>query len=316
VSTLVADALGALVPVVNLVQAGLLAAFFALAVRSLVLVVVDRSRWLGMQLLRLLAVLAFLGAGLLYATFSADLVVWDTWAVRVAILVALLVLSGIALRQGLGWAERRPGAVSLLAQVSLLLGLALVAALTLLGAGFFAFTEDRPVLLVDVTGETSPQTVRWAPPDQPAREERLMTHRVVFRTPDGAPVAEAWLYGDEVAVKGRVLRLSPLLNAAGVPNLFELGFAHNGYTTAERHAAGPHVAVPLPTGGSLTVHPWWRPVQTWLLTRWERRTTDASPWGVRSATIESTYFPLVDVAGQPVRRTFRLVLTPGGLTGG
>jgi hypothetical protein len=127
-------------------------------------------------------------------------------------------------------------------------------------------------------------------------------------------VAEAWLYGDQVGVKGRVLRLSPMLNTAGVPNLFELSFAHNGYATAERHATQPHLAVALPPGGPLAVHPWWRPVQSWLLERWEKGTTADSSWAVRSATVESTYFPLADAAGQPVRATYRLVLTPGGLT--
>jgi hypothetical protein len=233
VSALAAGALGAVASVVNLLQAGILAAFFALAARALVLFVVDRPRWLGVHLLRAAAALGFLTAGLLYAAFGAPLLVWDAAAVGVAILVGLLVLSGLALRRALGWAERRPGAAGLLAQVSLLLGLALVASLTLLRAGFLALAEDRPVLLVEVTGETGGRAVRWAPSDQPAREERLVTHRVIFRTPDGTPVAESWLYGDQVAVKGRVLRLSPVLNAAGLPNLFELLFAHNGYATAD-----------------------------------------------------------------------------------
>ena len=101
-----------------------------------------------------------------------------------------------------------------------------------------------------------------------------------------------------------------------MPNLFELLFAHNGYATAARHATQPHVAVPLPSGGPLAVHPWWRPVQAWLLARWETGTAADSSWAVRSATIESTYFPLVDADGRPVRATYRLMLTPGGLTAG
>jgi hypothetical protein len=31
-------------------------------------------------------------------------------------------------------------------------------------------------------------------------------------------------------------------------------------------------------------------------------------------TVESTYFPLVDPVGNPLRHTYRLVLTPGGLS--
>jgi len=297
----------------NLAHAGVLAAFFALAVRGAALAVVDPRPW-PLAVLRLLAALGFVALGSLYAVFTASMLVWDGPAIGAAILVGLVVLSGLAIRQALGWTARAPGAAAILTRLVLLLLLVLVATLTLMRAGFLALTEDRPVLLVEVTGETAPLRVRWAPPDQPMREEVRVTHRVVFRQPDGAPVAEAWIYGDQVAVKGRVLRLSPWLNAAGVPNLFELTFAHNGYETAERHATEPHLALGLPAAGPLAVHPWWRPLQAWLLARWEAGAAADSPWAVRSATIESTYFPLHDPAGAPVKQTFRLVLTPGGLS--
>ncbi len=61
------------------------------------------------------------------------------------------------------------------------------------------------------------------------------------------------------------------------------------------------------------MHPLWRPLQVRLLAYWERRSGDGA-WAVRSATIESTYFPLVDPDGKPLSHTYRLVLTPGGLT--
>ena len=76
------------------------------------------------------------------------------------------------------------------------------------------------------------------------------------------------------------------------------------------------MAVSLPPGGPLAVHPWWRPVQAWLLARWETRSVPDSSWAIRSATIESTYFPLSNATGQPARRTYRLMLTPGGLSSG
>jgi hypothetical protein len=70
----------------------------------------------------------------------------------------------------------------------------------------------------------------------------------------------------------------------------------------------------LPCTGSLAVHPWWRPVQVRLLALWENGTDESSSLAVRSVTSESTYFPLVDASGQPVKKTFRLVLTSGGLS--
>src|SRR5262249_7316628 len=137
--------------------AGILAAFFALAVRSLVLLLVDRRRPVVVSLLRVGAVGLFLAGGLLYGALSRSLVAWDQPAIGLAILVALLVLSGVAVRRAIGWAERRPGPTGLLAQLVLLLALLLVASLTLMRAGFVALTEDRPVMLVDVTGETRSQ---------------------------------------------------------------------------------------------------------------------------------------------------------------
>jgi hypothetical protein len=95
-----------------------------------------------------------------------------------------------------------------------------------------------------------------------------------------------------------------MLNA-GIPNLFELQFAHNGYFTAGRHATQPHLALPLPPSGPLAVHPWWRPLQARLLAAWEQGTAEGSRWAIRSVTSESTYYPLVGADGRARRETFR-----------
>jgi hypothetical protein len=291
----------------SVAAAVILAALLAFAAKALLLAVFDRPRRASVVVLRILVAACWFALAVLYALFSAHILVWTPRNLVIAALVTLVALR----RRGRRWGPRPTAA---LARMSFALILLLVAALTLMGAGFLALTVDRPVLLVDVTGETATQTVRWAPPDQPLRDQALRTHRVVFRSPDGAAVAEAWVYGDEVAVKGRVLRLAPILSAAGLPNLFELTFAHNGYSTPERHSTNPHVAVPLPPGGPLAVHRWWRPIQARLLADWERVSTEGRPWAIRSLTVESTYFPLVDRAGKPLRHTYRLVLTPGGLS--
>jgi len=261
-----------------------------------------------------LAAICFLALGVVYAVVVAPFLRWGLMAASAAFAAAALFLLPTIVAEARGRRPARRGPTGLLARTCVLLALLLAAAVTLMGAGFLALTEDQPVLLVDVTGETDTEVVRWAPPNLPAREEPLTRHHVVFREPAGETVADAWVYGDQVAVKGRVLRLSPLLNIAGVPNLFELLFAHNGYATAERHSTMPHAAVPLPPMGPLAVHPLCRGVQARLLAAWEREAGDSPAWGIRSATLESTYFPLVEPDGSPVKRTFRVVLTGGGLT--
>jgi hypothetical protein len=291
-----------------------LAALLSLALRSLLLVVLDGGRGAAVALLRLVAGLAFGTLGVLYLLIAAPSVEWNAASLGFALATAMAVLATPWLRRRRPVSSPLPSPWLALLLVLLLVGLAMLGVLSLLPAGFLALHEDRPVMLVDVTGETRVQVVRWAPPDAAPRAEPLTAHRVVFRTPAGEPVAEAWLYGDQVAVKGRVLRLSPLLVAAGVPSLFELQFAHNGYLTADRHAAYPHLAVPLPPTGPLAVHRWWRPLQGRLLQAWERASADSPGWAVRSLTTESTYYPLVDAGGQPLKREFQLVLTPGGLS--
>jgi hypothetical protein len=308
-----ASAAGFVNQILNLVTVFVLCAFLGLGLRLLALLFLDPGRSAAMTLGRIAGGLVMGGLGAFYAVFTLPRLEWNGHAIAMAAALLVILLLSLALRRP-DRAPRRSSVSGYMSQSILILLLFLVATLTLMRAGFLSLTEDRPVLLVDVTGETRAQEVAWAPPDQPSRRESLTTHRVVFRTPEGDPVAEAWVYGDQVAVKGRALRLSPVLNAAGITNLFELQFAHNGYTTATRHATYPHQAVPLPCTGPLAVHPWWRPVQMRILAYWEKSTQDSSPFVIRSATTESTYFPLVEPSGQPVKRSFRVVLTPGGLT--
>jgi hypothetical protein len=302
----------------HLAMAFVLAAFLALGLRAVVLLTFDRGRGALCAVMRLVAALGFLGLGLLYGLLTAHVLAWSWGSAIVALGTAALVLLTIRIPQayvrgGRKVLPRVPGVRPFVSQVGALIVLLAIAFATLLWSGFLTLTEDRLVLLLDLTGETRPQVVGWGPPDRPYREATLTTHRVVFKTVDGAPVAEAWIYGDQVAVKGRVLRLSPLLNAAGVPNLFELQFAHNGYATSERHNEYPHLSHPLPALGPLQVHGWWRPLQTSLMKSWESGST-ASTWAIRSSTLESTYFALVDAQGQPIKHVYRLVVTPGGLS--
>ncbi len=224
--------------------------------------------------LRALAHLAFAvlvaAFGGLYALFVLSRVSWGPWAVLVAALTLGAFLGWLLVhRTGVGLRGVSGG----LLRAVLLLSLLVLALVTLMSAGFLALTEDRPVLVVELTGDVRSEEVSWAPPAGTMRSEWLTSHEVVFRRPsDGALVGQAWVYGDEIAIKGRVLRLSPLLNAAGIPNLFELSFAYNGYRTLERHNTMPHRATPLSPTGPLAVHPLWRSVQARLLQMWERGT--------------------------------------------
>lgn len=312
--------LGILTESQPLLVAAVLGALCGRGLRGLLWLLIDRRRGWLVAGVRVMATLVFLALGAGYALLTASMMRWDATAVSVAGAAAAVMMVDVPVRLLL----RRPVRLSpfgVLARLTLILGILLGATLTLMRSGFLALTTDRPVLRIELTGETRPKTVRFAPPDQPMQELPLVEHRVILRTPEGAApgtvVGEAWVYGDEVAIKGRVLRLSPLLNVAGVDNLFELQYLHNGYFTAERHNLYPHQAVPVVGLGPLAVHPKWQPLRDRLLARWEGYSAgerESSDWAIRSATTESTYFPLVDSQGRPLARTYALVLTPGGLT--
>jgi len=307
---LVARGLGLIAYVHELLVAFLLTAFVCLAARSFALLALVPGGRLVLAK-RFLAGVAWLALGTLYGLFVLQALVVGPLAIAIAVALVLATVANLHWRHHRREQPCRPGLVDALAQAVAVLALLLIAAITLMRVGFLALTEDRPVLVVELTGETGTLPVRWAAPDQPLREERLVTHHVVFRTLDGLAVSDAWVYGDQVAVKGQVLRLPPLLNAAGVPNLFELAFAHNGWASAERHNAMPHVALKLPRIGPLAVHPWLRGLQQWVLARLE-----GGACSVRAVSTESTWFALVDAAGKPLQRRYTLVVTPGGLTTG
>ncbi len=317
VATQLGPLLKALLRAPHLALAVVVGFFAGVAARQLLFLLwVDRGRAFPVVLARLLAAGLFGGAAALCVAALGPQSQWTLGTVlalgagAASVLIEVLILGLSRLRPG------RPPLLGWLVRLLLVLAALLVAAMVLMRAGYLALTADQPVLLVEVTGETADKTVRWAPPDQPLREQALRTSRVLLRTPAGQPVAEAWLYGDQVAINGRVLRLSPLLNLAGLSNLFALDFVHNGYATAERHSSLPHQAQPLLPIGQLAVSPRWRELQERLLALWEQHSAADSRWLMRAQTTESTYFPLVEPmpGGKPVRRTYTLVLTPGGLT--
>jgi hypothetical protein len=325
---ILASALSAVLRLQNIATALVLAAFLGAALRAFLRAALGerllpkRSRRPGLLGRRRLLVSAAhmtwglfaLGFGALYGVFVASGLEWSASAILVAGFTLLAILGSLAFERLFGW-KGVSGLTGLLLRAVLALTLIVLALVTLMRAGFLALTEDRPVLLVELTGATAAEEVRWAPPGGAARVEKLTTHQIVFRQPaDGVSVGEAWIYGDEIAVKGRVLRLAPILNAAGIPNLFEIQFAFNGYRTIERHNSYPHHAYAIKPVGPLAVHPLWRRYQERLLALWESGTDEGSAWVVRSTTTESTFFPMAETDGRAVKRVYRLVMTPGGLS--
>lgn len=312
-TTTLLHGLSLLLQIQALLAAAVLGALLGGALRAGLLLALDGGHGWGRVGLRVTAGISYGLLAFVYGSLAAPLLRADLGSLTAGAIALGVMAGGVILARILWGYVPLPSLMGVLLRIILLLLVVVFALLALMRSGFLNLATDQPVLRIELTGQTQQQLVRWAAPDQPPREEALRTHQILLRTPDGERVAEEWLYGDQVAIKGRVLRLNPLLNSVGIPNLFELQFMHNGYLSAERHSSQPHQARPLRPIGSLAVVPRTQRLRDAFLGYLQAR-PDGSRFAVRGATSESTYFPLVDGTGQPLRRSFDLVLTPGGLT--
>ncbi|HSE39253.1 MAG TPA: hypothetical protein VLH08_00690 [Acidobacteriota bacterium] len=203
-----------------------------------------------------------------------------------------------------------PHAGLFLLKLLVVLIILIAALLSVMLSGFQSLTEDRPVLKIVMTGNEKQEFVEWQPPNSTPRKENLTSYEVQFTTADGKPVTDLYIYGDQVAAKARILRFKPILNAIGIPNVCKIEYVHNSYSTAERFNTYPHKAWEIRTS-----HPWVEPHQEKFWNYWgkyyRQETTDA--W-VKSATLESTYFPLIRPDGSSFKGAYFLTVTSGGLS--
>jgi len=284
----------------------ILALLFAFSVRSFILLFVQSNRRASAILFRFLAGAALLILGWLYFLFASPLLIWDRPARAVAIITFVGVPLWTVIRHARGWAKKPAGVLAKLVNIALFVVLIFAATLTIIRTGYIAVTGDRVTLLVDVTGETRNQTIQGTT----AGEESVAAHRIIFWLPTGEKAADMWVSGDEMAVHGKAIRLPRVLNAIGIPNLYALQYAHNGYLSPERQNAYPQEAIPFPGTGELAVHRWWRPVQERLLNLWANLAAPGSWWAIQIADDESPYYPLIDPDGNAVHKNFLLILQP------
>lgn len=283
----------------NLLMGLVLALLFALGMRSLLLLFVDKGHGSRVIILRTAAAVTFLAVGWLYALFGAPMMVWERLPRAVAATSGVGLLLAAAARRIKRPPTIAPSPKTALATGSALVVLVFLSALTLLQTGFVALIGDRVPFLVEVTGEA-----RMTHPNEPMRGQTpansVMTHHVLIWHPRGIPVADVWLCGERFAVRGRALRLKRW----GLPNFYR--FDEIGVGPPGEAGACPHQEIPFPNSGPLAIHPWWRPVDERLL----RIFLDRAPLMVSS---DSPYYPLVEASGKHLRQTFLLDLTPSGM---
>jgi hypothetical protein len=277
-----------------------------LAIRSLILAVAERKPVIIRLFDLLLAFMFGAATGVLF--FFVD------WREAQNPAVLLIFLPAAVIVLSLRWRLRRPyesRPVALLFKILFVLLLALVSVLVLMTAGFIHLIEDQPLLKVTMTGNHEKQLVEWKNPEGTLQKENLEAYQVLFDTSVDKRVADLYIYGDQVAVKAKVIRFRPVLNLLGLRNLCRIEYIYNGYTSAERFNQYPHYAMKIPSP-----YPALSAFQERFWGLWEREYYQKvdTRW-IKSATLESTYFPLVNPDGTPFHGSYYLTITSGGLSG-
>lgn len=280
-------------------------AFFLLALRSILLGVGER-KVIALRALDFILAIFFLVSGV--AIKSVSPIVYSIGSLFIFLVLVVFLLPGAIRRVNTTYRSRPWLATMKILFVVCLLIFSVVLLMTL---GFLRFLEDQPVLKVTMTGINKLQDVEWKPPEYPLQHQKLHSYEVVLNQPNGQPVSQVFLYGDQVAIKAKVIRFRPTLSVFGVRNLCRIEYVFNGYTTAQRHNFYPHHAVEI-----FLTSPALKPWQEWFWGYWEKvyYQKSSNPL-IKSATLESTFFPLVDPNGRPFRGSYYLTINAGGLSG-
>jgi amino acid transporter len=283
--------------------------FFAvLALRSLVLAVAERKSPVVRVVDLLLAALFALCAALILIFTGLQFSAKDL-TVLILIFLAIAVPATLLLLFRIRRPYRRRSALFLLKTIAVLL-VVCAALLTVMMTGFINLTEDQPILKITMTGNYQEEPVEWKSPNGDLQHANFHAYEVVMATPEGKPVSRIHIYGDQVAVKAKLLRFRPIVNVIGIHNLCKIDYVYNGYTTLGRFNSMPHHAEEITLGHPLIQslqYPFWNYWESFYIGRNENPL-------VKSATVESNYFPLVYADGSPFRGSYYLTITPGGLS--
>jgi hypothetical protein len=168
-------------------------------------------------------------------------------------------------------------------------------------------SSEKPILKICVTGNVQSEQMQWKQPDGPLTLANVTCHEVILETPGGDEVARLFLPGDLVAIRAKTFLFPPLLAAMGIKTKYRLDLIYSGYRRAEDYTRLPVRAQPLesPTSG----------LSGLLFKYWESFfVKNTHLFFVKTATLESQYFPLTDEEGNPLAREFMLTLSPFGLS--
>ncbi len=168
---------------------------------------------------------------------------------------------------------------------------------------FFKLTEDKKIAKVILTGERQQTWITWKNPQTQLEGAWLDSYEVIVQDLKGKELSRQYIYGDLVGLRAEVLTIHWPFHLLGFSNLCHLETLYNGYRTSNRHNLFPHFAAALPFSVPFFQRVWTKLYQgQWKIP------------GVKSATLESAFFPLITADLKPTKGTYWLIVGNSGLT--
>jgi hypothetical protein len=170
------------------------------------------------------------------------------------------------------------------------------------------FSIEKPILQVHLTGKSESREVEWKSPHQKSvQRSALAAHEVILQTTDKTELFHSFIPGELCAIRAKIFRFHPLLNALGISNKYRLDLIYTGYRSAQKYAEFPVQAYPIAFPLSF--------FNTLVFKYWESFfSLKANSFWIKSATLESNYFPMSDENGNPFEGTFLLTISNSGLS--
>jgi hypothetical protein len=131
---------------------------------------------------------------------------------------------------------------------------------------------------------------------------------VKISSAQGEPITEHYIQGDLVGIRAKIIRTKPLFTFLGLQTLCRIELMHSSYLKKDAFEKLPHSAYEISFEHARFLPKFFE--EFWESLFFEH----ASSFWVRSATLESSYFPLVNRKSLPYQGSFLLTLTSSGLS--
>jgi hypothetical protein len=167
----------------------------------------------------------------------------------------------------------------------------------------------NPELILEMTGQIEQRTIQ---PIASVSKEIVPHHRVLLKDIKGNLLADELFYGDLVSLRVRTIQFPTAMVFLGFRPLYRVDMLYNGFLDGSRYGIFPVTAKDMLRIRSGVE----KLCDRFFAKLWTDSFYSPQPakW-IKTAALQSQYFPLVDKNQQPFRGCYELRLYPSGISG-